>query len=103
MWHDLDLEDLEALRRLDCQIAGALGWRDAGLRFDGERDVIGDYVGVAPGEFMSRKVPHFSTDKAAAASLPVARRAGKKVWFLMASPVAVALIFLAQMSESYER
>lgn len=99
MWHDLDLEDLEALRRLDCQIAGLLGWQDAGLRFENERDVLGEYLGVAPSGRVE-VVPRFCTDWRAAAGLPVERRAGKVV-YLMASPLAVALIFLEQRAESY--
>lgn len=98
MWHDLDLDDLEALRRLDCQIAGALGWQDAGLHFESASDVLGEYLGVAPSGQVE-VVPRFCTDWRAAAGLPVQRRAGK-VWVLMASPLAVALIFLEQHTES---
>lgn len=97
-WHNLDLDDLEALRRLDCQIAGLLGWQDAGLRFEDERDVLGEYKGVAPSGQVE-VVPRFCSDWRAAAGLPVQRRIGK-VWMLMASPLAVALIFLEQRAES---
>lgn len=98
MWHGIDIDDTEALRRLDCQIAERLGWRDAGLRFSGPGDVLGDYLGVPPGESVPCRVPHFTTSEASALYLPVRKRDGNRV-YLMASPLAVALIFLNQNDE----
>ena len=98
LMHTLELEDLEALRRLDCQIASLLGWQDAGLHFDGAGDVLGDYLGVPPGEGVARRVPHYCTDPVAAAGLPVTRRVGKVIYFTP-TPLTVALLFLEQATD----